>query len=169
MPVIGYGIWQYESANFKKTHELAQTVSTPDGNYSVTVPAAWSTKPNLNPEAMIAVGHHGADMYTILLAEQKETLGRQLSLERFSALTRRQFAKGLESPSMKHLASFEIGDDRVIEYEVRGGNDRADVVALHASVDTGFSYVQIIAWTLEDQYPRNATTLQEVIRSFRGL
>ncbi len=146
----------------------SQLVENTTENLRITVPNSWETVDLLRPDADIYVADQDADMYVLVLADDKDTLVGDFSLEDNSSQYRRVLARQLSEPVQTATSVTEVNGQDAVQYEIRGQVDGVAVVYLHTTIRGDENYYQVVGWTRADEFNGRRDELQEVITSFRG-
>ena len=146
----------------------SQLVENTTENLRITVPNTWETVDLLRPDADIYVADQEADLYVLVLADGKDTLVGDFSLEDNSSQYRRILARQLNQPVQTVTNVTNVNGKDAVQYEIRGQLDGTSVVYLHTTVRGDENYYQVVGWTRADEFNARRNELLEVITSFRG-
>src|SRR5260370_13449728 len=73
--------------------ERPTVLTSPDGKFQLTVPAGWQERPALNAQASIKAANLVQETYVILITENKSDFANDLTLDRFTDITRGAMVK----------------------------------------------------------------------------
>ncbi|MEO1591013.1 MAG: hypothetical protein AAFU71_06945 [Cyanobacteria bacterium J06632_22] len=147
----------------------SQLVENTTENLRITIPNTWETVDLLRPDADIYVADQDAALYVLVLADDKDTLVGDFSLEDNSSQYRRVLARQLNEPVQTATSVTKVNGKDAVQYEIRGQVDGTAVVYLHTTVRGDENYYQVVGWTRADEFNNRRDELQEVITSFRGV
>ena len=135
----------------------------------ITVPSSWTKVETLRPDADLYAADETEGLYVLVLADNKDSLVGQFSLEDNSSQYRRILARQLDSYDSQVATDLtSVNGQEAIQYEIRGEIEDTPIVYLHTTIRGDSNYYQVIGWTRADQYDTQQTTLQGVIASFKG-
>lgn len=147
----------------------SQLVENTTENLRITIPNTWETVDVLRPDADIYVADQDANLYVLVLADDKDTLVGDFSLEDNSSQYRRILARQLSEPVQTATNVTKVNGKDAVQYEIRGQVDGTSVVYLHTTVRGDENYYQVVGWTRADEFNSRRSELEEVITSFRGV
>jgi hypothetical protein len=142
-------------------------LTSPDGKYQLTVPGDWRADAELHKEAIIQASNRLSEMYVIVLSDSKEDFADDMTLLRFTNLTRDNMKGNIISPEITDPIATGIGGHPALEYELRGTVGGVKVAYINTTVETATHYHQVLTWTLPSRFDKNQATLREVTRSFK--
>ena len=142
-------------------------LSSPDGKFQLTVPDGWSKTTDLHSKADIQAANRSKEMYVIVLIENQDDLAKDMTLDRFTDISRKSLMSKYGSPEATALESVSINGNDAKQYELKGTKDTASVDLIVTTVKTPTNYTQILAWTLPSKMSDNKETLKKVAESFR--
>jgi hypothetical protein len=142
-------------------------LKSPDGKFQLTVPAGWSNEPSLNDKAEIKAANKLKEMYAMVLTESKSDLGKDMTLDKFTELTRSAMMEKAKVAEAAAPESVKINGNDGRQYELQGTVQNVKIAYLVATVETPDHFHQVITWTLPTKLDDNRATLKEVIDSFR--
>lgn len=156
-------------AGCKQVQNLAQptVLKSSDGKFQLTVPAGWRENSSLNDQADIKAGNSLAEMYVIVITEQKADFTDETTLDQYTKITRDSMISNLESAESSPPVPVTINGNTARQYELQGVNKNVKLAYLVTSVETGAHFDQIVTWTLQSRIDKNQTTLQKVTETFR--
>ena len=146
-----------------------QLVENTTEQLRITIPNSWETVDLLRPDADIYVADEDSGLYVMVLADDKETLVGDFSLEDNSSQYRRVLARQLSEPVQDATSVTSVNGKDAIQYDIRGQVDGVSVIYLHTTVRGDENYYQVVGWTRADDFANRREELQEVIASFRGV
>ncbi|HKQ52767.1 MAG TPA: hypothetical protein VJT74_10385 [Pyrinomonadaceae bacterium] len=144
-------------------------LTSPDGRFQLTVPGDWRKETQLNEQASIQASNRVRETYVVLLSESKSDFTDEMSLERFTSLTRGNMMAGVRSAESAEPQPTNVSGNPALQYEIRGGVEGLNVVYIITTVETPEHYHQIITWTLPSRLEQHRPTLLDVTRSFKEL
>jgi hypothetical protein len=142
-------------------------LTSPDGKFQLTVPDGWSKTTDLHDKAEIQAVNKSKSMYVIVLIESKEDLAKDMTLDDFTAITKKSLMSKYGSPEASTPESVLINGNDAKQYELKGTKDAASVDLIVSTVKTPSYFTQILAWTLPSKMSDNRDTLKKVTESFR--
>lgn len=147
-----------------------KTLSSPDGQFEITVPRDWSEDRSLNENAEIAASYRPNEMYVIVLNEPKEDFASGFSLEDYASLTTKSLLDSLTTTRMSSPVALDLHGNPALQHEIRGiFENRLRVVYLHTVAQSPTHFHQIVAWSTQSNFEKNQPTLQRVIQNFRAI
>jgi hypothetical protein len=141
-------------------------LTSPDGTRQITLPKGWKETRKLHEKADLQGADPANETYAFVLSEKKESF-RDMTLRRYSDVTREAFAKTLANATMTGPKELTINGNAAIQYEIRGATQNLDIVYLHTIVETKRFYNQVMAWTLKSQWDKNERPLRDTVESFK--
>jgi hypothetical protein len=136
-----------------------------DGRMRITAPHGWRAEKDLNPNADLTACDPPQQVCVMVFEDDKAVTG-PITLARFSRVARGQVLKNLRASSEGPEASLRVGGHPALQYELRGGADRFELVYLHTSVETPRRFYQVMGWTSSAFYPREKAVLASIAASF---
>lgn len=143
-------------------------LTSKDGGSQITIPARWKEETRLNEEAALQASDVLNEMYVVVLKNSKEDF-ENISVEKYSELTRATFMERLSSPQMGTPSSLVINGYPALQCEVRGTVENVKIAYLHVVAETPEHFYQIVTWTLPSRFDKNRAQLEEVTRSFKEI
>src|SRR2546427_5026197 len=123
-------------------------LASQDGKFQLTVPAGWSKTTELNDKASIQAANQLKEMYVIVLTEGKEDLASDMTLDKFTEITRKATLSKFTSPEPSLPEAISINGNDARQYELRGTRENSAIDLLITTVKTPAHYHQIWAWTV---------------------
>jgi hypothetical protein len=142
-------------------------LTSPDKKFQITVPPGWSKTSELHDKAGIQAANKLKEVYVIVLSENQADFSSDMTLDKFTEITRNSLMTKYESPRATDIETISISGNDARQYELRGTTDNIAVVFIITTVRTRTHYHQILAWTLPSRWSGNRNTLKEVTESFR--
>ena len=155
---------------FKQEADRAKkptVLKSADGKYQLTIPGDWREDAALLDEAVLKASNRANELYVIVLSESKEDFADDVTLEKFTTLTRDAMKGNVVSPELTEPQPTSINGNPAMQYELRGTVDSMKVAYINTTVETTEHYHQIIAWTLRSRYDKNQGALREVTQTFK--
>jgi hypothetical protein len=143
-------------------------ISSTDGQCRLTVPPGWAADPELNASAELQVSNRKEELYSVVLTEARADFD-EMSLEKYSRITRRALMKTLKSPRPAGPKKLTIDGSPAVQYEINGVMDGINVVYLHTIVEGKKNYFQLLAWTMKSKFEAEHPTLDKIVNSFHAL
>ena len=140
-------------------------LTSPDGRYSIEVPAAWLSLPDLHEDASIAAGNVFNSQFLTVITESKADL-QQMDLAAYAALTTENMAKNLTGSQLGDFESVTISGHPALRRRVAGTTEGLQLVYHHTSVDTGDSLTQIMCWTIAPKEETAFPVFEKVAATF---
>lgn len=156
-------------AGCKQLQSLARptVLKSPDGRFELTVPAGWRENLLLNDKAGIKAGNPLAEMYVIVITEEKADFTDETTLDQYTNITRDSMTSNLASADSSPPLPVTINGNAGRQYEIQGAVKNVKLAYVVTTVETAAHFHQIVAWTLRSRIDANQTTLQKVAESFR--
>jgi hypothetical protein len=156
-------------AGCKQLQSVAQptVLKSPDGKFQLTVPAGWRENSSLNDQANIKAGNSLAEMYVIVITEEKADFTDETTLDQYTNITRDSMTSNLESVDSSPPVQVTINGNPGRQYEIHGTTKNVKLAYLITAVETSAHFHQIVTWTLRSRIDKNQTTLQKVTETFR--
>ena len=145
-----------------------QKVEFLDQSFSVTMPASWSQRSDLNDVADLQMGNPFKGAYTIIISENKMDFDG-ISLEEHSDLTRSRIQQGLKNYHESNLELLDIGDTPALRYQLKGSMDGLNIIYWHVTLETENHFHQMLLWSLKSKFSKNKTDFDSVIQSFEAI
>lgn len=154
----------------KQFQKLAQptVLKSPDGKYELTVPAGWRESALSSEQAEIKAGNPLAEMYVLVLTEEKADFTDETTLDDYTNIVRDAMAANLEGPDSSPPLPVMINGNPGRQYEIQGATKNVKLAYIVTTVETAEQFHQIVTWTLRSRIDKNQTTLQKVTQSFRS-
>jgi len=167
--IIAIGLLVFAVAGCKQVQSLAQptVLKSPDGKFQLTVPVGWKENSSLNDQANIKAGNTLAEMYVIVITEQKADFTAETTLDYFTKITRDSMMSNLESAESSPPVPVTINGNTGRQYELHGVTKNVKLAYLITNVETAAHFHQIVTWTLQSRIDKNQATLQKVTETFR--
>ena len=73
-------------------------LKSPDGKFQLTVPAGWRAEPGLNDAAEIQAANKLNDMYAIVLIESKSDFPKEMTLDKFTDISKNTMMATTKAP-----------------------------------------------------------------------
>ncbi|MGG6293426.1 hypothetical protein ACQ4M4_03295 [Leptolyngbya sp. AN02str] len=128
----------------------------------------WVVEEGLNPSAQIQAANPEAQIYLIVLSQNKADLGG-ITKEEHSELARQVLTSQLSkfetmgpSDTLTQVSGYPA-----IQHTIYGSLNDINVVYLHTTVETPNKFVQILSWTPPADFARNEPQMQQIVQSFR--
>ena len=154
----------------ERLHRLAterKEIASDDGKIKVIAPGLWTKLPELNKRASLQVGDKSKEVYLIVITDTKADLDN-FTLEKHHQQTRDRMAQKMKDASATQPVSLTIDGHPALQDEITGTENGANVVFLHATVDAGDHFQQILAWTLKSRWQKQNQLLRDVTESTRS-
>jgi Domain of unknown function (DUF4190) len=158
---------QSERERLQRLATERKEIVSDDGKIKVTVPGTWTKLSELNKQASLQVGNKGKEMYLIVIIDTKADLDN-ITLEKHHDLTRDRMFQKMKNASATEPVSLTIDGHPATQDELTGTEKGTNVVFLHTTVDDGYHFQQILAWTLKSRWQKQNELLREVTASFRS-
>ncbi|HEX8491406.1 MAG TPA: hypothetical protein VF658_01065 [Pyrinomonadaceae bacterium] len=142
-------------------------LTSADGRYQLTIPGDWREDSALLEEAILKASNRVSELYVVVLTESKEDFADDVTLEKYTTLTRDSMKANVVSPEVTEPVPTNISGNPAMEYELRGTVDSMKVAYINTTVETPGHFHQIIAWTLRSRFDKNQAALREVTKTFR--
>ena len=139
-----------------------------DQSFSVTMPASWSLRNDLNDVADLQMGNAFKEAYTIIISENKMDFD-DITLEGHSDLTRATIMQGLKNFHESNQEILDIGGNRALRYRLTGSMDGLNIVYWHVTLETENHYHQMLLWSLKSKFSKNQADFDSVIQSFEKI
>lgn len=138
-----------------------------EGDIQLSPPLNWQQTEGLHRNADLQLARPAEDLYTLVLAEDKNNLDK-FTLENNATTYRRLLIGGLdqfieETPTEVDL----VNSNNAVQYVIEGIYDEVPITYLHTTVATQRAYYQIISWTQADQFDQHVDEFQQIANSFR--
>lgn len=148
--------------------ESKPTVMTSaDGKTQLTIPGDWRRETALNEQASLQASNRVKETYVVLISDNKQDYTDEMTLARFTSVTREAMVGGVRSAQATEPMPTTISGYPALQYELRGGVDGVNVVYIITAIETASSFHQLITWTLPSRYEQHQGTLREVTQSFK--
>lgn len=145
-----------------------QTVTFLNHSFSVTMPASWSLRDDLNDVADVQMGDLIKEAYAIIISENKMDFNN-MSLQGHSDLTRALVRDSLQNYRESGPEHLDNGKFPALRYRLEGTIDDLNVVYWHVTLETANHYHQILMWSLKSKFAGNETDFNSLIRSFKEI
>ena len=145
-----------------------ETVRFLDGKFEVLKPGSWSLRDDLNDQADLQMGNRFSDVYGVILSEDQTEYDSYVSLSDFSYLTREAFEEILKGIHQTGPENLTLQGQKAIRYDITGELEGMPVRYWHVVVESGDFYHQIVLWTRESRFERNAADFDLVLNSLRA-
>jgi hypothetical protein len=122
----------------------------------------------LNERADIKADQPFNEMYVMVITEAKADFTEEVTLDRYTDMTRASMTSVLTSPELTPPLPLTINGNAGRQYEIQGGMKNVNLAYLITTVETSEHFHKIVTWTLRSRIDRNQTTLQQVAESFRS-
>lgn len=154
----------------KQLQSLARPtiLKSPDGKFQLTVPAGWQERPALNAQASIKAANLMQETYVMLITENKFDFANDMTLDRFTDITRSAMVKKVAEGDASSSEPVTINGNEGRQYTLEGVVSGVKLSYLVTTVKTASNYHQIIAWTLRSRIDQNRPALLRVTESFRS-
>ncbi|HJZ80865.1 MAG TPA: hypothetical protein VKD91_10985 [Pyrinomonadaceae bacterium] len=143
------------------------TLTSPDGRFQLTVPAGWQERPALNVQASIKAGNLLQETYVILITENKSDFADDMTLDRFTELTRGAMLKKVTEGNASEPEPVTINGNAGRQYTLDGVYSGLKLSYLVTALETTSHYHQVITWTLQSRIDQNRSVLEKVTETFR--
>jgi acyl carrier protein len=144
--------------------KATKVLVTKDGRHQITVPASWSSMPELNAEAGIAAASVLREQYLIVILEERSEV--EVGLVSYMEYTSDRMASLLKSSSQGKLTQLSIGGFPAQQRRITGQTEGVNLAYLHTCVATNEHLVQLIGWTLAGREDTAFPVLEKVVTSF---
>ncbi len=141
-----------------------KTYTTTNGKFELNIPQSWN-EIALNDEAEIQLGNEKEEQYFILLSEGKADL-YGWNIQKHSFITLGSLLASLDSPVVYGPEELEINGNKAVRFQIEGSTQGLKIVYIHTTIETAYSFNQILAWTLKSKFESNKDTLKSVTDSF---
>ena len=167
--ILGLALLICVAAGCKTLSSLTKptVVTSPDKKFQITIPAGWSKTSELHNKAEIQAANKLRELYIIVLSEDQTDFSADMTLDKFTEITRNSLLTNYETPRATDIQTISISGNEARQYELRGTAAHVAVVLIVTTVKTPTHYHQILAWTLPSKWNANKATLKEVTESFR--
>ncbi|HEY7545971.1 MAG TPA: hypothetical protein VID27_13855 [Blastocatellia bacterium] len=146
----------------------SKILKSKDGGSQITIPASWKEDLALHDKAVLQASDRQNEVYVVVLADNKTDFDN-ITVEKYSELTRSAMMQGIASPQMGTPSSLTINGYPAIQCEIRGTVDNIKIAYLHVAAETPEHFYQILTWTLPSRFEKNRAQLEEVARSFKEI
>ena len=136
--------------------------------YSVTMPASWSLRSDLNDVADLQMGNTYKEAYVIVISENKMDF-EKLTLEGHSDLTRSSIKQVLKNYTESAPEYLSNGNFKTLRYRLTGSIEGLNLVYWHVTIESKLYFHQMLLWSLKSKFPDNKTDYEAVIRSFEAI
>lgn len=156
-------------AGCKQLESLARptVLKSPDGKFQLTVPAGWQENLSLNDQAEIKAANPLLEMYVIVLTENKVDFSDEMTLDKYTDITRTSMTSNLSAPVSSPPLPVTINGNSARQYEIQGETKNVKLAYVVTTVETAGHFHQVITWTLRSRIDKNQMTLQQVTETFR--
>jgi len=150
--------------------DKTREISGPKKAYHLTVPDDWRKVSDLNDTAEVQIAQPRNDCYVIVIAEKQDGL-QVADLEEYSVLVRSSIMDNLLQATARKTGLESINHRVVLQYEILGTlpDSRVQVVYLHTVVQGRRNYYQVVAWTTDQNYKANQSTLRSIVDHFQEI
>src|SRR5260370_25663251 len=106
----------------KQLQNLARptVLKSPDGKFQLTVPAGWQERPALNAQASIKAANLVQETYVILITENKSDFANDMTLDRFTDITRGAMVKRVAEGDASSSVPVTINGNEGRQYSLEG-------------------------------------------------
>ncbi len=136
------------------------------GEFQIAKPASWVVLDDLQPAADLCLGNGFREAYLAVVTEPKTELTDTPTLEDYSAESRLAIRESGPAYREEGPRETKIGGFRALEYDLFNSVDGGDFHYRHVSIETPGHFHQIVAWSFESHFSKNADDFQAAIRSF---
>jgi hypothetical protein len=136
--------------------------------YSVTMPASWSLRSDLNDVADVQMGNAYKEAYVIVISENKMDF-EKLTLEGHSDLTRSSIKQGLKNYKESAPEYLSKGNFKTLRYRLTGSIEGLNLVYWHVTIESKIYFHQMLLWSLKSKFPDNKADDETVIHSFEAM
>lgn len=144
-----------------------QVLTSTDGRFQLTVPGDWLKETELNERADLQAANRVRETYAAVISESKQDFTEEMTLERFTSVTRNAILAGVHSAQSAEPTPTSINGNPALQYEIRGAVEGVNIVYIITTVETSEHYHQILTWTLPSRFDQYRDTLLDVTRSFK--
>jgi hypothetical protein len=158
-------ISQLDTDNIK----LNKIMTSKAGGHQISVPATWSSMPNLNPQAEIGAGNGLKEHYVIVFIEDKTTVG--VGLTSYMKITTDRMTDSLDQGRQGDLSELTISGYPAQRRRITGRFKDVkglNVVYLQTCVETDRHLVQILCWTIAGREDAAIPLFEKVAATFRA-
>lgn len=150
-----------------QTEIQGKVITSQDGTTQVVVPDSWSIQQNLNDVADLQVADTAKENYLIVISEPKSDFDNNVSVEKYSEMTRGFILNSIQGGQLSEPQNFTINGKPALQYQIRGSVDGINVVYWHTAIEGNKGFHQLLAWTLPSKLGENEPILKSVINSFQ--
>ena len=148
-------------------NDQKETVSFLDGQFVALKPATWSLMSNLNEEADLQMGNASKKAYGVVLSEAKVDFAGEMTLSKFSDVTRAPLKNSLQNYSEEGPENLVLNGRPAIRYTLGGSLGSIRIKYWHTSIDSPTHYHQVLLWSLPSKFDDNKADFESVLNSIR--
>lgn len=139
-----------------------------DGQYSITRPASWGLRSDLNDAADLQMGNLRKEAYAVVLSEAKADFDDDIGLEDFSETVREGVLESVSSGDSSTGEELSINGQRAIRYELTGSIDKIKIRYWLVAIDSPDHFHQLLMWSLPSQFAKNQADFELVMNSLKA-
>ncbi len=146
------------------------TVSSADGNITISVPAGWNTNnTQLYPGAAIGVSDTANSDYLIVTEKPKSSMAQGATIETYLPLVKSAFGQVVTSPEWGKPSDITIGGEKGIALELTGTRKSSGTNTVYYIniVESKNYFYNVCGYTLVDSAKANKPILEKIINSFK--
>ena len=141
------------------------TIASKDDTLHVTAPKGWKTETDLNKVALLQTCDAPQQVCLIVIQDDKPA---DLTLARFSRVSRGLILKNLNDSSENDGVSLQIDGHPALQYELRGVAKKLNFVYVHTAIETPSHFYQVLGWTSAALFPKEKAAITGITNSFKA-
>jgi hypothetical protein len=154
---------------FKSGGNAPKVLISSDGKWEITVTSSWITSIPLNKDALMQASNLIGAKYLVVIQEDKNSLGKVMTLNSYLDLIRTNMKGKLENPTTTDPLSITVNGKKGKLFEITGTYEKIDVHYLIAIIESKEKFHQLVVWTEKDKFEKEKDDLRKIIDSYREL
>ncbi len=140
---------------------------TSDGSAQLTFPKGWKNTVAPNPQSILFY----SDMYNgvLVVRESKSRFSSGLTIDDYTALVINSVTQKMENTVVTDSISTRINNYAARQFEIQGELQKVKFKYLYTIIESNNSYYQVIAYTTQDLYDKNKSSLVKIVNTFKEI
>ncbi|WP_264454368.1 RDD family protein [Paenibacillus polymyxa] len=143
-----------------------QSYVSKDGRFQIAAPLDWSTDPDREGKAEIAIFNPYIQKSVAVVSNSKKELGN-VTLQHYTKKIQYNMTKEFNLSTVGPSSNTTIHGYPAIEFTIKGQKDVNHYVTHVAIIETENDYYQVLGYTPASKYSRFKKELHDIIYSFR--
>ncbi|WP_342425462.1 RDD family protein [Paenibacillus sp. FSL L8-0502] len=143
-----------------------QSYVSKDGRFQITAPLDWSTDPDREGKAEIAIFNPYIQKSVVVLSHSKKQLGN-ITLQQYGKKAENNLTKEWNLSSVGPVSNTTIHGYPALEFAIKGKKDVDKYITHVAIIETEKDYYQVLGYAPASKDGRLKKELHDIIYSFR--